>query len=62
MRQLQVGTLVVALAALIAALFFIGTGTGLDLWRIGIASLLIDIVVIKLWPTFPKGARAPSEP
>ncbi len=54
MRQLQVGILVVAFAALFAALFFIGTDTGLDLWRVGIAVLLLDIVVIKLWPNSPK--------
>ena len=62
MRQLQVFLLVLASAALIAALFFICTGTGLDLWRVGIATLLLDIVVIMLWPTSPEGARAPFEP
>ncbi len=62
MRQLQVGLLVLAWAALVAALFFIGQGTGLDLWRVGIGLLLLDVVVIMLWPTSPEGARAPSEP
>jgi Na+-translocating ferredoxin:NAD+ oxidoreductase RnfD subunit len=62
MRRLQVVLLVLALAALIAALFFVGTDTGDALWRAGIASLLLDIVVIKLWPTSPEGARVPSEP
>ena len=60
MRQVQVGVLVLALAALITALFFIGSDRGLDLWRIAIAMLLVDIVVIMLWPTSPEGARAPS--
>lgn len=62
MRQAQVGILVLACAALIAALFFIGTDTGLDLWRVGIATLLLDIVAIMLWPCSSEGARAPSAP
>ena len=62
MRRLQVSIFVLALAALIAALFFIGTVMGDALWRAGIAGLLLDIVVIKLWPTSPGGANAPSEP
>ena len=64
MRQAQVGILVLAWAALIAALFFIGKDThwGLTLWRIGTATLLLDIVLIMLWPTSPEGARAPSAP
>jgi len=61
MRQLQVVILVLALAALIAALFFVGKNTGDTLWRVGIASLLLDIVVIKLWPTSPGGVKAPFE-
>ncbi len=62
MRQVQVGIFGVAMAALFAALFFIGKNTGLDLWRVGIGVLLIDVVFIMLWPTSPEGARAPSEP
>ena len=61
MRQLQVVILVLALAALIAALFFVGTDTGDALWRAGIAGLLLDIVVMKLWPTSPRGMKAPFE-
>lgn len=59
MRQLQVGILVLALAALFAALFFIGSDMGDVLWRLAIAALLIDIVLMKLWPASPKDARAP---
>ena len=63
MRQLQVGILVVACAALFAAGFFIGSDTGLDLWRVGIDLLLVDVVVMKVWPTTSvKRARAPSAP
>ncbi len=64
MRQFQVGVLVCAWVVLIAALFFIGKDShwGTTLWRIGIATLLLDIVLIMLCPTSPEGARAPSEP
>jgi hypothetical protein len=62
MRQVQVGMLVLAWAALLAALFFIGEDLGLTLWRTGIALLLSDIVFMMLWPTSPKGVRASSEP
>ena len=61
MRQVQVGFLVLGLAAFVAAAFFIGKDTGLDLWRVGVAVLLFDAVLIMLWPTSPKAARAASE-
>jgi hypothetical protein len=50
MRYLQIFVFVVGLAALIAALFFVGTGTGDTLWRVGVATLLLDVVCIMLWP------------
>lgn len=50
MRRIQVGLLVVAAAAFVAAVFFIGSDTGLDLWRAGIGVLLLDLVLMKLWP------------
>ncbi len=66
MRQAQVAMYVLACAAFVAALFFIGKDShwGVTLWRMGIAFLLIDIVCIMLWscPTSPEGTRAPSEP
>ena len=57
MRQAQVAMYVLACAALVAALFFIGKDShwGETLWRVGTAILLVDIVCIMLW-------RAPSEP
>ena len=63
MRPEQVAMYVLACAAFVAALFFIGKDShwGLTLWRIGIATLLFDIVCIMLCPC-PEGARAPSEP
>jgi len=62
MRQLQVGIFVLALAAFIIALFFIGSDTGDALWRAGVAGLLLDIVAIKLWPAHPAKASAPGLP
>ncbi len=64
MRQAQVAMYVLACAAFVAALFFIGKDShwGATLWRIGIATLLLDIVLIMLCHTSPEGARAPSEP
>ena len=50
MRYLQILVFVVGLAALIAAIFFVGTGTGDTLWRAGVAVLLLDVVCIMLWP------------
>ena len=50
MRYLQILVFVVGLAAFMAAIFFIGTGTGDTLWRAGVAVLLLDVVCIMLWP------------
>lgn len=60
MRQLQVGIFFLAVVAFIAALFFIGSDTGGDLWRGGVAALLVDLVLMKLWPARP--ASAPVVP
>ena len=51
MRRFQLILFFLAAATLIAALIFMGTGTGDVLWRIGIAALLGDIVCIMLWPS-----------
>jgi hypothetical protein len=51
MRYLQILVFALGLAALITAIFFVGTDTGLSLWRAGVAILLIDVVCIMLWPT-----------
>ena len=50
MRYLQMLVFVVGLAAFMAAIFFVGTGTGDTLWRVGVAALLLDLVCIMLWP------------
>ena len=38
------------LLSFVAALFFIGTGTGDALWRAGVAIMLIDLTCINIWP------------
>jgi len=50
MRILQVFLFFVGLAAFIAAIFFIGANTGDTLWRAGVATLLLDVVCVMLWP------------
>lgn len=40
-----------AAVLLIAAVFFIGKQTGEDLWKAGVAILLLDLVCIQLWPS-----------
>ncbi len=36
--------------AFLAAALFIGQPWGDTLWRIGVASMLIDLTLMKLWP------------
>lgn len=50
MRMLQMIIFFLATALLIASVFFIGKQTGEDLWKAGIAILLLDVVCIQLWP------------
>jgi hypothetical protein len=50
MRPFQITIFILGAASLVAAAFFIGKDTGLDLWRVGIAALLFDVVCIQLWP------------
>jgi hypothetical protein len=54
MRLFQIVLFLVAALSFIAALFFIGSDTGLDLWRAGVAILLIDVVFLMLWPAKSK--------
>ena len=55
MRNFQIVLFSFAALSLIIALFFIGSATGLDLWYIGIATLLLDVVCIMLWPDKSEG-------
>jgi hypothetical protein len=50
MRNVQVGLFGYGLLCFVLALFFIGAQMGDTLWRAGLAGLLIDLVVIQLWP------------
>ena len=54
MRLFQIILFLVAVLSLFTALFFIGSDTGLDLWRSGVAILLIDVVCLMLWPAKSK--------
>ena len=60
MRYLQITIFLVALAALVAAVFFIGEDTGDTLWRIGVAAFLGDVVCIMLWPRSSRSAAEVS--
>ena len=51
MRTLQVVIFCIGVVSFLAALAFVGQDMGDTLWRAGVASLLIDLVVVKLWPT-----------
>ena len=51
MRKAQVGVFIIGLASFLAALFFIGQDLGDTLWRAGVAAILVDLAVIKLWPS-----------
>jgi hypothetical protein len=55
MRLLQVTLLVVGILAFVAAGVAAGSELGDTFWRAGIAVLLTDVVVMKLWPA--GGAR-----
>jgi hypothetical protein len=50
MRGLQAGLLVLGALCLFGAVPFIGGVAGDALWRAGVAILLLDIVLIQLWP------------
>lgn len=54
MRLFQIILFLVAALLFVSALFFIGSDTGLDLWRAGVAILLIDVVCLMLWPAKSK--------
>jgi hypothetical protein len=51
MRQIQISIFVLGLISFLAALFFIGQEMGDTLWRAGVAVMLIDLVLMKAWPT-----------
>jgi hypothetical protein len=50
MRLLQVALLVVGVLAFLAAGVAAGSDLGDTLWRAGIACLVTDLVVMRLWP------------
>jgi hypothetical protein len=58
MRRFQVGLLVLGALSLLGAVPFIGGVAGDALWRAGVAILLLDVVLILLWPR-PAGNPKP---
>lgn len=50
MRNLQVALFGLGVAALLAAIPFVGAVAGDALWRAGVATLLVDVVCLQLWP------------
>jgi len=57
MKRLQAGLFILGVVAFLAAAVAAGTDLGEDLWRTGIAVLLVDLVAMKLWPA-PQVSRA----
>jgi hypothetical protein len=55
MRVFQILLFALAVASLVVAAVAAGTELGDILWRAGVAALLTDLVVMKLWPT--RGSR-----
>jgi hypothetical protein len=50
MRQFQITIFILATASLLASAFELGPHSGNYLLNAGIATLLIDVVCIQLWP------------
>lgn len=50
MRVVQIVLFVLGVLSLLGAIPFAGSNTGDILWRAGMATLLVDIVCIMLWP------------
>ena len=51
MRWFQITLFILATASLIGSAFELGPGSGDYLLNAGIATLLIDVVCIQLWPS-----------
>jgi hypothetical protein len=58
MRILQIGIFLFAVLSFLVSAVFIGQEMGDTLWRVGIASILVDLACAKLWPSAKKGAAA----
>ena len=51
MRRLQIALFALGLLAHAGATFFMNTNTGEILWEVGVSILVIDAVLILLWPS-----------
>ena len=54
MRTLQIGILMLGVAAFLAAAVTAGGDIGDICWRVGVACMATDVVIILLWPS-PRG-------
>ena len=50
MRQFQITIFILGAVSLIASAFGIGRDSGETLYKTGIATLLVDVVCVLLWP------------
>jgi len=62
MRQFQITIFILATASLIASAFEIGPNSGDYLLYAGIATLLVDVVCIQLWPSPKRPWNCPNWP
>ncbi len=60
MRWLQITVFLLGIVAFLTSLFFIGSQTGEDLWRAGVAFMLGDAVLILLWPRASQRSSPPA--
>jgi hypothetical protein len=51
MRIVQIVLFFIGLLSFVAAVFFVGEGTGDTLWRVGIAVILLDLACTRIWPS-----------
>jgi len=58
MRVVQIVLFVLGVLSLLGAIPFAGSNTGDILWKAGLATLLVDIVCIMLWPKPARGSEA----
>jgi hypothetical protein len=58
MRTFQVVLFAVGAAAFLVSLAFVGGWIGDTLWRAGIAFMVSDLVVMRLWPASKSGGAA----
>lgn len=51
MRNLQIVLFILGILSFVVAAVVAGSMLGDILWRVGVGALLVDLVMMKLWPT-----------